>query len=256
MELLEVVPRQEHREGAVGAVLVGDRRQEQRRGGGVGEAHRVVVDLLDLGRRAVGVLDPARQGGRQLLVEQHVVVPEQDVVGREGLAVRPLGALAQLDGPGLVVGRRRRHSRRSWARSWRRRARSGTAHRRPRARSCWRRPGRGTRGATCRHTRRPSRPSARPAASRAGGHRRRAACPPSPDRRARVLPCTCLAPWWRRRAPTGWRRPPRRRAFADGKCGSWAFLDLWFVLISPLWGSLNRRPGRVKALTCLLLALP
>ena len=106
MELLEVVRRQEHREGAVGAVLVGDGGQEQRRRRGVGEAHRVVVDLLDLGRRAVGVLDPARQGRRQLLVEQHVVVPEQDVVGAERLAVRPLRALAQLDRPDLVVGRR------------------------------------------------------------------------------------------------------------------------------------------------------
>ncbi len=105
VELLEVVRGQEHREGAVGAVLVGDRGQEQGRGSGVGEAHPGVVDLLHLGGRAVGVLDPARQAGRQLLVEQHVVVPEQDVVGREGLAVRPACALAQVDRPALVVGR-------------------------------------------------------------------------------------------------------------------------------------------------------
>ncbi len=104
VELLEIVRRQEHREGAVGAVLVGDRRQEQRGRCGIGEAHRVVVDLLDLGRRAVGILDPAGQGGRQLLVEEHIVVPEQDVVGAERLAVGPLGPLAQLDGPGLEVG--------------------------------------------------------------------------------------------------------------------------------------------------------
>ena len=54
----------------VGAVLVGDRRQEQRRRCRIGEAHRVVVDLLDLGRRAVGVPDPAGEARRQLLVEQ------------------------------------------------------------------------------------------------------------------------------------------------------------------------------------------
>ncbi len=105
VELLEVVRRQEHREGAVGAVLVGDGGEEQGRRRGVGEAHRGVVDLLDLGGRAVGVLDPARQAGRQLLVQEHVVVPEQDVGGGEGLAVRPLRALAQLDRPGLEVGR-------------------------------------------------------------------------------------------------------------------------------------------------------
>ena len=212
VELLEVMRRQEHREGAVGAILVGDGGQEQRRWRGVGEAHRVVVDLLDLGGRAVGVLDPARQGRRQLLVEQDVVVPEQDVVGGEGLAVRPARALAQVDRPDLVVGRGLGARARSWARSWRRRARSGTARRRRCGCSCWRRPARGRRGATPRHTRPPSRPPAPPAASREGAGRPAAACRPSPARPAKATPCRGrLAPALRPR-PAGLRLPPARSA--------------------------------------------
>ena len=60
-----------------------------------------VVDLFHLDESSRPCSASSRDGGHQVLVQQHVLVPEHDVVGGEGRAVRPLGALAQLDRPVL-----------------------------------------------------------------------------------------------------------------------------------------------------------
>jgi hypothetical protein len=81
--------RQEHRKVRSAPSWLATAVQEQCRRCGIAEAHRVVVDLLDLGRRAVGIANPAGQSGRQLLVEQDVVVPKEDIVRAERLTVGP-----------------------------------------------------------------------------------------------------------------------------------------------------------------------
>ena len=70
------------------------------------QVDRQVVDLLDRDRSPVLVQHPARHRGREVLVQEDVLVPEDDVVGGERRAVRPLGPLAELDDPGPEVGRR------------------------------------------------------------------------------------------------------------------------------------------------------
>ena len=55
-----------------------------------------LVDLHDLAEFAAGE-HPARRNGRELLVADHVVVPEQHVVGGEEFSVRPPHTRAQLE---------------------------------------------------------------------------------------------------------------------------------------------------------------
>ena len=107
VELPEVVGRQEARVLPVAAVLVREFHGE----GGVrllvDPAHRDIVHPLDGDGRAVVVLHPDRERRRDVLVQEHVGVPEQDVVGAKRAAVRPLGPLPQRDRPGgEVLGRR------------------------------------------------------------------------------------------------------------------------------------------------------
>ena len=63
----------------------------------------VVVDLLEGHRLAVDDPLGVRRLG-QLGVELDVFPPEDDVIHREGLAVRPLQILAEVEGDGLAVG--------------------------------------------------------------------------------------------------------------------------------------------------------
>ena len=136
----------------------GQRGQEQRGRRLEGEPHGVVVDLLDQGRRAVSIAHPARERRRQVLVEQHVLVPEHDVVGGHRRAVGPLAPLRSLTVQVLKSAEARRPAR-SWARSCAPSGEKRNRRRRPRGHSCWRRPGRGRRGARRRHTgRRPHDP--------------------------------------------------------------------------------------------------
>ena len=106
VELLEVVSGEEHSVGPVAAVLVRQRGEQQRVGLLVGPADSRRADLLDAGRRAVRVAHPGRKRRREVLVQQHVLIPEQDVVGGERRAVRPARALTELDRPGPEIFRR------------------------------------------------------------------------------------------------------------------------------------------------------
>src|SRR5256712_6602566 len=99
MELLEVVRGEEDGVRAVAAVLVRERGEQQRVGLLVGPAHGRRAHLLDRGRRAVGVPYPGWQGRHEVLVQENVLVPEEDVVGGERRAVRPPRALAKPDRP-------------------------------------------------------------------------------------------------------------------------------------------------------------
>src|SRR5438128_381194 len=103
MEPLEVVRGEEDGVGAVTAVLVRERGQQQRIGLLVGPAHGRRAHFLDRGRRAVRVAHPGREGRHEVLVQEDVLVPEEDVVGGERCAVRPPCALAELDRPGSKV---------------------------------------------------------------------------------------------------------------------------------------------------------
>ncbi|MNK47757.1 hypothetical protein D3C87_665750 [compost metagenome] len=69
---------------------------------GRGDLDGPVVDLLHGGKLAVD-LDGVAGIGRDLVVGNDVVEGEDDVVGGQGLAVRPLEALAELEGIGLLV---------------------------------------------------------------------------------------------------------------------------------------------------------
>ena len=90
MELLQVLGGLEDGILPVAVVLGGELQQEV--GVGVLEcpADGQVVDLFDQDGGAVLVQHPARDGGHEVLVQEHVLVPEHDVVGGEGRAVRPL----------------------------------------------------------------------------------------------------------------------------------------------------------------------
>ena len=66
-----------------------------------GEAHRVVIDLLDLQRLAAGGVARGCRG--VLRIEDEVLDVEKNVVGGERLAVRPLHALAQVEGEHLAA---------------------------------------------------------------------------------------------------------------------------------------------------------
>src|SRR2546428_13618858 len=97
MEPLEVVRGEEDGVRAIAAVLGRERGEQQRVGLLVGPAHGRRAHLLDRGRRAVGVPYPGWQGRHEVLVQENVLVPEEDVVGGERRAVRPPRALAKLD---------------------------------------------------------------------------------------------------------------------------------------------------------------
>ena len=103
VELLQILGRLEYGIQPVAVVLGGELQQEV----GVGVFERPLdgqgVNFFDQDGGAVLVQHPARDGWHEVLVLQNVLVPEHDVVGGEGRAVRPLHPLAQLDGPGLEI---------------------------------------------------------------------------------------------------------------------------------------------------------
>ena len=105
MEFLQVVRRQERRIGTIAAIGRDQGRQEQGCWLLERELDRKIAGLFDDGRSAVGVPHPAGQGWRQILVQENILVPEQDVIGRERRAIGPFGAFAQRDRPDLEVGR-------------------------------------------------------------------------------------------------------------------------------------------------------
>jgi len=106
VELFQVVRGQEDGIRPVAAVLVRQRGEHQRVRLLVGPAHGRRAHLLDRGRRAVGVPHPRGGGRHEVFVQEDVQVPEDDVVGGERRAVRPLRALAKLDRPHPKVFRR------------------------------------------------------------------------------------------------------------------------------------------------------
>ncbi len=97
VKLLHVVLRCEDVAAGGGKVV-----QQQPRRRGEGPTHRRVVDLVADGQLA-GHQQPARLARREVVVAHEVVEPEDDVVGRERLAVGPLHAVAQVHGDGATV---------------------------------------------------------------------------------------------------------------------------------------------------------
>ncbi len=105
VELLQVLGGEMHWDVAITPVLV--REFEQERGVRLLERplHRHRIHLLDLHDRLVFVQHPRGHRRGQVFVQQHIVVPEHDVIGSERCAIRPLAALAQFDRPRLEIGR-------------------------------------------------------------------------------------------------------------------------------------------------------
>ena len=112
VELAEIVLRVDDRQVAL---AVCELLQEEAVGGFEFELDRLVVDLGDLDGLA-GDREGRVLGRRKRVVHEHVFVPEHDVVDREGLAVAPFQALAQLERVGRrilggleLLGERRPH---------------------------------------------------------------------------------------------------------------------------------------------------
>ena len=98
-EVLEAAAR-----GEPGADARAARQLIDEKGVGFGEfeGDGVIVDLLHLPVLAVD-LELEERRGDDILVEIDVLVPEHEIVRREGLAVGPLGAFAQVDRRRLAV---------------------------------------------------------------------------------------------------------------------------------------------------------
>src|SRR5262249_2589542 len=92
VELLQVMPRRENKD----RVGPGKRRQEQRVRLRPGVADRRLVDYLEFWRLAAGHHLHGQAARRQLLIADDILKPITEIVGREGLAVRPFVARTQM----------------------------------------------------------------------------------------------------------------------------------------------------------------
>lgn len=83
----------------LGRVVEATRRQidKKRMGGGKGELQCKVIDLFQLHRLAIDTCAGWRRE-TNALVQDHLVPPEEIVVGRERSAVGPLNALPEVSG--------------------------------------------------------------------------------------------------------------------------------------------------------------